>query len=120
MFTYPHMCRDGHVEIGHGDSEHELCPLCQLLAEVARLQQERDAAQIAMSYCSNQAHLEWTLAHLEWTRAEKAEAENATLRTAIASELSHGGGFCPECSMPNYMPHESTCKLGVIVGDRTT
>lgn len=22
-FTYPHMCRMGHVEIGHRDSEHE-------------------------------------------------------------------------------------------------
>ena len=34
--TYAHMCRMDHVEIGHNDSEHELCPLC-------RMQNERDA-----------------------------------------------------------------------------
>jgi hypothetical protein len=33
--TYPHMCRDGHPEIGHADSEHEQCPLCRTLAELA-------------------------------------------------------------------------------------
>lgn len=35
--TYPHMCRDGHQEIGHRDSEHEMCPLCKAEAEIARL-----------------------------------------------------------------------------------
>lgn len=30
---YPHMCRDGHQEIGHRDSEHEMCPLCRALAD---------------------------------------------------------------------------------------
>lgn len=29
--TYPHMCRDGHVQIGHSDSESEICPLCGAL-----------------------------------------------------------------------------------------
>ena len=38
-----------------------------LRAQLTAAQQERDAAQKAMSYASNQAHL-------EWTRAEKAEA----------------------------------------------
>jgi hypothetical protein len=23
------MCRDDHVQIGHNDSEHEMCPLCR-------------------------------------------------------------------------------------------
>jgi len=32
MNSYPHMCRDGHVEIGHSDSEHEMCPMCRVLA----------------------------------------------------------------------------------------
>ena len=36
MDRYAHMCRSDHVEIGHNDSEHELCPLC-------RMQNERDA-----------------------------------------------------------------------------
>src|SRR3990167_10743118 len=30
---YPHMCRDGHKEIGHRDSEQEQCPLCRIKAE---------------------------------------------------------------------------------------
>ena len=29
--SYPHMCRDGHIEIGHADSEHERCPLCRVI-----------------------------------------------------------------------------------------
>ena len=32
MFRYAHMCRDGHQQIGHNDSEHEMCPLCRALA----------------------------------------------------------------------------------------
>lgn len=28
-YPYAHMCRDGHVMIGHNDSEHEQCPLCR-------------------------------------------------------------------------------------------
>lgn len=31
--TYPHMCRDGHAEIGHSDNEHEMCPLCRAVAD---------------------------------------------------------------------------------------
>lgn len=30
---YPHMCRDGHQQIGHRDSEHEMCPLCREIAK---------------------------------------------------------------------------------------
>jgi len=37
-FTYPHMCRDGHPEIGHSDNSSEMCPLCRARADVA----ERD------------------------------------------------------------------------------
>lgn len=28
---FPHLCRDGHQEIGHRDSEHELCPMCRVI-----------------------------------------------------------------------------------------
>jgi hypothetical protein len=31
--SYPHMCRDEHPQIGHSDSEHEMCPLCRAIAE---------------------------------------------------------------------------------------
>ncbi len=37
MNAYPHMCRSGHVEIGHADSEHEQCPLCRANAREALL-----------------------------------------------------------------------------------
>lgn len=32
-FRYPHMCRDGHVEIGHSDSDNG-CPLCAALRRI--------------------------------------------------------------------------------------
>jgi hypothetical protein len=35
--TPAHMCRDGHTQIWHNDSEHELCPLC-------RAERQRDEA----------------------------------------------------------------------------
>lgn len=31
MNEYPHMCRDGHIEIGHKDSQYEQCPMCRAL-----------------------------------------------------------------------------------------
>ena len=34
-WRHPHMCRDEHVEIGHADSEHEMCPLCRALSRLA-------------------------------------------------------------------------------------
>lgn len=40
--TYAHMCRDGHTEIGHNDSDsgHELCPLCRALNEIEQLRKD--------------------------------------------------------------------------------
>lgn len=37
---YAHMCRDGHPQIGHNDSEHEMCPLCREVARSERLRLE--------------------------------------------------------------------------------
>lgn len=34
---YPHFCCDGHENIGHANSESEMCPLCEALGEVTRL-----------------------------------------------------------------------------------
>jgi hypothetical protein len=45
-YSYPHMCRDDHVEIGHKDSEHELCPFCRLRS-LAEYQLEKLPGQIA-------------------------------------------------------------------------
>lgn len=33
LYTYPHMCRDGHPQIGHRE-DGEMCPLCEALARV--------------------------------------------------------------------------------------
>lgn len=42
MASYPHMCRDDHIEIGHAYSgDDERCPLCQAMSA---LQQIRDEA----------------------------------------------------------------------------
>lgn len=35
-YSYAHMCRDGHIQIGHNDSaDDEMCPLCRLLYAMA-------------------------------------------------------------------------------------
>jgi len=31
MSSYPHMCRDGHAEIGHSDSDNDCCPMCRAI-----------------------------------------------------------------------------------------
>jgi len=45
--SYPHMCRDGHVQIGHSDSgDDERCPLCRVndafAAERAKVRELRE------------------------------------------------------------------------------
>ena len=50
--VYPHMCRDGHPEIGHADNgEDERCPVCRerdrvetAEARLAEVERERDEA----------------------------------------------------------------------------
>jgi hypothetical protein len=41
-YSYPHMCRSDHIQIGHHDSEHERCPLCRLRDALCHLMDERD------------------------------------------------------------------------------
>lgn len=43
--VFPHMCRDGHVEIGHRDSESELCPLCREIGRAESLESALRAAE---------------------------------------------------------------------------
>ena len=31
-YEYAHMCRDGHLQIGHNDSTDELCPMCHAVS----------------------------------------------------------------------------------------
>ena len=64
--------------------------IARLESTLRAAQQERDAAQKAMSYCSNQAHL-------EWTRANKAEgdlksAQQDALRAAAEDIPAQFGG----------------------------
>ena len=42
-WRYPHMCRDEHQEIGHADSESEMCPVCTAIAERDAAREEADA-----------------------------------------------------------------------------
>jgi hypothetical protein len=51
--TFPHMCRDGHIEIGHADSEHELCPMCRLRNEHEAL--VTALRVIAMQFCERRS-----------------------------------------------------------------
>jgi hypothetical protein len=39
------MCRDEHEQIGHGNSENEMCPLCIALADLAKMKAVCDAAK---------------------------------------------------------------------------
>ena len=39
--AYPHFCQDGHPPIGHSDSEHEMCPLCRVVAIATRMATDR-------------------------------------------------------------------------------
>ena len=38
MKSYPHVCRDEHVEIGHADNSSELCPLCRANGRIKSLE----------------------------------------------------------------------------------
>jgi hypothetical protein len=43
MRSYPHMCRDEHVEIGHSDSsDDERCPLCRVISALQSVLEEND------------------------------------------------------------------------------
>jgi len=60
---YPHMCRDGHQQIGHRDSEHEMCPLCRALAKIAALRAKlrwcHDLLQKAESFTDCDVEWRW-------------------------------------------------------------
>lgn len=43
--AYPHMCQDEHIQIGHADSEHEMCPLCREIAKSEVLRDELTASE---------------------------------------------------------------------------
>lgn len=47
-YSYPHMCRDDHIQIGHKDSEHEMCPLCRTIAFLRILLGEDERFQVAI------------------------------------------------------------------------
>lgn len=61
MNTYPHMCRDGHAEIGHSVSGFEpeelACPVCRALSQRDRLR-----ARVASLESTIRTVLSWKLA----------------------------------------------------------
>lgn len=76
MKSYPHMCRDGHLEIGHADSENELCPLCAVIDQRDTLAASLDASRIET------AHHSRVSAGLQM-RAELAESRIAAIEAAL-------------------------------------
>lgn len=85
MNAYPHMCRNEHQEIGHADSEHEMCPLCRANAAT-------EAAQEALEQI-----LAWAEAYPievfpepDWKRsAEVLKAAGLSLDRISASNMRH-------------------------------
>lgn len=51
MSSYPHMCQDGHEQIGFSNSDYEpeelSCPVCRVAAHAERVERERDEALAA-------------------------------------------------------------------------
>ena len=68
-----------------------------LTADLVQARQERDAAQKAMSYTSEQAHLEWTRANkAEGELAEALQARDAALKGCEAL-FAQVNPPCPSC-----------------------
>lgn len=89
--VYPHMCRDEHIEIGHSDSESELCPMCVVLAESKRREMEKQMDHLSCDQeISKQralvAHLSASTTNL-LARAENAEARVKTLEDKLQDLL---------------------------------
>jgi hypothetical protein len=49
MYSYPHMCNCDHIEIGHADTEHELCPLCRMINQRDELMHMNRSLRIAVT-----------------------------------------------------------------------
>src|SRR3990167_85256 len=84
MTTYAHMCRDGHTEIGHNDSSSEMCPLCDLRAQLAQREQERETLRGAFE--SEHGDRMVLLLHVRDMEAER-DAARAALSTVAAAIL---------------------------------
>ena len=78
MYSYPHMCRMDHEEIGHRDSEHEECPLCRANNEIAALREERErryTVEEVTAWLSEYHGKYREIQMTEWVRARRALKE---------------------------------------------
>jgi hypothetical protein len=58
MRTYPHMCRNDHIEIGHAYSgDDERCPLCQTIAALEKIREEAATKPNGGAWAAGQATL---------------------------------------------------------------
>ena len=57
-YTYAHMCQMDHEQIGHNDSNYELCPLCRAINALEAIAEDLDTNAEAAVYAKN------TLRHL--------------------------------------------------------
>jgi hypothetical protein len=67
------MCRDEHLQIGHSDSEHEMCPLCRAIAELAAARDEATKLRTERDFETGQARI-WE------TSSDAARSEATNLR----------------------------------------
>ena len=74
-WTYAHMCRDEHQEIGHRDSEHERCPLCRA----------NDAAEAEREACAKVAEDYGIARYLYEAEGNGGKQDAKTAAEAIAS-----------------------------------
>lgn len=65
MGSYPNMCRDDHVEIGH--SQGEDCPLCAAYARIGELERmDREAASHVESVICMRTHFTGEPPYVGW------------------------------------------------------
>ena len=80
------MCRDGHVQIGHSDSENEMCPLCVALARAEAAETERDTAKSESDLAC------------EWVKQKNEQLQAATtLLSTMAGALEKLGVWGTDC-----------------------
>lgn len=73
MRSYPHMCRDEHIEIGHADSgDDERCPLCRAKDHIEVLKEAIAWVRTVHPRKDRHGNCEFVIAQCEWDRLVEA------------------------------------------------
>jgi len=90
MSELAHMCRDGHTEIRHSDSEHEMCPLCRALGELDNARERiAEAETLTTSWREKAEHLQRHYNLLESQRESMRKLSGELVGFIEAHELAH-------------------------------